>query len=370
MLISAEITGIHYEPVINSNLPQFNFSIDTFESEFDINKLPSYCSISIDNFAFGLSKWISPKRTRSYPYEKVYNTLGCSKRITIIPVIKDEGKNGDRDFIQWDTISLMSLLDVFVIFAYYDNAEKNKNKFNKITKQKFANTIIKEKIKEIRNYHSSALHWNLKEIESSLPKIIRLAKESYSTLEQKLNIQFHDLTKIDDFLSQIQKGADKFREFSREKSQNAQSREIKTIQPKEYLHTLTKASIDIKNYLGGIYHFTADEIRIEDNKVFLIENKHSNNNIVPSISDIKDGLLKMILYSNLRNIKIENKAYQPKPILKLSSKKLRDSIVCETKNDIIDLSKKYHLSQKTTSFLVNLFLEAQKNNFLLNFEKM
>ena len=58
---------------------------------------------------------MSPKRTRSYPYERVYNSLRISKKITVIPVIKDEGAKGDRDFLQWDTISLMSLLDVFVL---------------------------------------------------------------------------------------------------------------------------------------------------------------------------------------------------------------------------------------------------------------
>jgi hypothetical protein len=28
-----------------------------------------------------------------------------------------KGKDGDRDFLQWDTISLMSLLGIYVIIA-------------------------------------------------------------------------------------------------------------------------------------------------------------------------------------------------------------------------------------------------------------
>ncbi len=62
----------------------------------------------------------------------MFNTLNVSKKITVIPIVKDEGASGDRDFIQWDTVSLMSLLDVFVIFAYYDKADK---KDRKITNQ-------------------------------------------------------------------------------------------------------------------------------------------------------------------------------------------------------------------------------------------
>jgi hypothetical protein len=40
----------------------------------------------------------------------VYNTLNYVKRATIVPFVKDEGIDGDRDFIQWDTISLMNIM--------------------------------------------------------------------------------------------------------------------------------------------------------------------------------------------------------------------------------------------------------------------
>ncbi|MGC9043411.1 MAG: hypothetical protein ACP5KG_06100, partial [Myxococcota bacterium] len=73
------------------------------------------------------SWWVSPKRTRSYPDARVYDTLSFEgKKVTIIPIINDEGREGDRDFLQWDTISLMSLLGVYVIIGYYKNAEKSK----------------------------------------------------------------------------------------------------------------------------------------------------------------------------------------------------------------------------------------------------
>jgi len=133
MDINAKITGIKYKPLLTNKLEEFSFR------DLNINDVPSSCMINYDGFVFGLSKWVSPKRTRSYPYERVYNTLGTAKRITIIPIIKDEGKEGDRDFIQWDTISLMSLLDVFVVFSYYKTADIHKSKKNKITNQQFDN---------------------------------------------------------------------------------------------------------------------------------------------------------------------------------------------------------------------------------------
>ncbi len=119
MQVSAQITGLQYKIFLADELPIIE------SSDFDINTCPSCCIFTNNKQTFAISKWISPKRTRSYPYERVYNTLASGKKITIIPVVKDEGLDGDRDFIQWDTVSMMSLLDVYVILAYYNDAEKN-----------------------------------------------------------------------------------------------------------------------------------------------------------------------------------------------------------------------------------------------------
>lgn len=110
--------------------------------------------------------WVSPKRTRSYPYARVYDTLAFpSQKVTIIPIFKDEGKDGDRDFLRWDTVSLMSLLDVYVIIAYYKSASKNPDYKNKITNQRFDIDYLKAQLSELLSYQSDALHWNLSQID-------------------------------------------------------------------------------------------------------------------------------------------------------------------------------------------------------------
>jgi len=351
MNITAKVEGIKYKPKLIDELRVFSFR------DFDINELPAYCKINYDDFYFGLSKWVSPKRTRSYPYERVYNTLGTAKRITVIPVIKDEGKDGDRDFIQWDTVSLMSLLDVFVVFAYYSEAEKHKVRSNKITNQHFDNNLVKQKISEIKNYHSSALHWNLKEIKDSFPALIQKAKISYKILSKKLGVEFHNEEGIEKFARQFINGVNEFMRISRQKAQEAQNREMKTIQPKESLSTISKATITIENYLGGKYYFTTDEITIKDNKVYLIEAKHSKNSILPSIGDIKDGLVKMILYTNLKNVSISGTSYISIPVLKLTSSVLKDKILRSEIESREDLNK----TQK--DLLKKLFEEAKENDF-------
>ncbi len=364
MQITAKITGIEYQIKLANKLKVFKLK------DFDINKFPASCIVKDGNFSFGLSKWVSPKRTRSYPYERVYNTLESSKRITVIPIIKDEGHKGDRDFIQWDTVSLMSLLDVFVIFAYYSEAEKHLTRENKITNQRFDNELIKKKIKEIRNYHSSALHWNLKEIENTFPELIQKAKSAYQKLGKQFDVEFHSEQGIDRFANQFIDGVKNFMETSRQKAKEAQNREIQTIQPKEALSTLTKAKITIENYLGGKYYFTTDEINIENDRVYLIEGKHSKKALLPSVGDIKDGLLKMILYTNLKDVFINNKKYQPIPVIKLTSTKLKgniSSIDCLGKKK--DYISKNKFSKNQKEIITNLFIEANQNEFLVTIEK-
>ncbi|OUD13104.1 hypothetical protein [Thioflexithrix psekupsensis] len=229
MEINSKITGLKYRICLSEKLK-------TIESNnFDINTCPSSCIYSDNRLNFAISKWVSPKRTRSYPYERVYNTLGNGKKITVIPVVKDEGFDGDRDFIQWDTVSMMSLLDVYVILAFYNKAEKNENYDNKITNQQFNNQYILNKIQEISAYHSSALHWNLQELKDNFSDIINKVKNSYRKISEQTKVKMHSEKGIDDFAVKISEGVEEFTKFSRQKAKDAQSREVVTIQPKEVL---------------------------------------------------------------------------------------------------------------------------------------
>lgn len=272
MDIIGKITGIKYQVLFTEDLKDIQIK------KFDINEIPSSCLLTSNKHTFAISKWESPKRTRSYPYERVFNTLHISKKITVIPIVKDEGAVGDRDFIQWDTVSLMSLLDVFVIFAYYDKAQKADNK---ITRQQFNNKYVLSKIKEIEQYHSSALHWNLNELNNNLHQIIDKVKTSYANIELSTKVKLHNPSGIDNFKERIGKDVSLFLAFSRDKAQKAQSREFAILQPKESLSTLSKAKVTITNYLGGQYYLTVDEIIISSTKVRLIESKHSKNSLLP-----------------------------------------------------------------------------------------
>ncbi|MBM2825335.1 MAG: hypothetical protein HW402_999 [Dehalococcoidales bacterium] len=150
----------------------------------------------------------------------------------------------------------------------------------------------------------------------------------------------------------IPEDKDEFLTLSRQLAEKAQKRERVTIQPKEKLSE-GKAIITISNYLGGYYYFTVDEARITGDDIYLIEGKHSKTHALPSQSDIKDALLKMILFTNLKEVMVDNKNYNPIPVLKLT---------------VESGFQQENISTSERDFLQGLKKEAEENGFQLRLE--
>lgn len=312
--ITANITAIRYKPLLCRELQLFDYD----QLEKSISQNASFLLRTRAPGSIAISWWVSPKRTRSYPYARVYDTLGFSgKKVTIIPVIKDEGKDGDRDFLQWDTVSLMSLLGVYVILGYYAEATQNINYRNKITNQRFSFSEIETEIEELPSYQSDALHWNLSRIDK-VGEISKKAFQAYQLIAEALNVEMHSEASALKRIQELLKGKSEFMNLSRGLAEKAQKRESVTRQPKENLAG-TKATLTIRNYLGGYYFFTADEAWIEGSNLYLAEGKHARGADLPSLGDIKDGLLKMILFTNLEDVRIEEHTYNPVAVLKLTT---------------------------------------------------
>ena len=230
--------------------------------------------------------------------------------------MKDEGKDGDRDFLQWDTVSLMSLLNVHVIIAYYSSAQKSPRYANKITQQKFDIRHIENQLAELLHFKSDALHWNLKQLEQA-EAIGTTALEYYRRIGQTLNVELKSPDSAKRKIDML-KDMNTFRRQSRKLAQEAQRRESKTDHPFELVQGV-KGNIDIQNSVGGIYHLTADELEIREEQIRLIEAKNTTREVITAVSDIKDGLLKMVLFSNLEPIKFGETELPVVPVLKLTS---------------------------------------------------
>ncbi len=353
-MLQATIQNFSYQKMWRENLESFTFG--------NINTLPSKCLISFKNKILALNKWVSPKRTRSYPYARVYDIFdsGANKVVTIIPLIKDEGINGDMDYLQWDTISLMSLLNIYVIIGFYDEAQPHLSKVGKITNQHFNNEYILEQLTQLVNYHQSALHWNLNQLSNeNLSKLANLAKNAYANISNTLNIKLHNPQNIDKFMQKISQSRESFIQFSRDKAKQAQNRESLTLQPKEHIGIGQKSKIVIENYLGGQYFFTIDDVFFKNDTLYLCESKHSKNSLLPSNDDIKDGLLKLMLYNNLSKIKSYDSF---KIILRLTSNILQDSIILPSENlDSFIKNNAFSSSQITTLKALNI--ESKQNYF-------
>ena len=308
-----QIKQIRYTPTLCSKLDSYPIgqlgSLLSTKGAFKLN---------FDEDYFAISRWVSAKRTRSYPYARVYDTLGfAGRKITVIPIFKDEGFDGDRDFLQYDTLSLMSLLGVYVIIAYYDKAELSDRYKNKITNQEFDHNFVKDRIMEIASYHSDALHWNMNQLEHAA-QIGERAIERYNNISHTLGVKMHSEYGARKKIQEIASDLGTFRDASRSRGIKAQLRESKTIQPKESLDG-HKATITITNFYKGFYPFTVDEAFMEDEKLYLIEGKHTGHRGLPSLEDIKDGILKMIIFSNLDSVTVDGFNFTPIPALKLTT---------------------------------------------------
>jgi len=312
MDILANIKGIKYKPFLCRKLSSYNI---TNLSEA-LSKEATFVLNIGKKDKMAVSWWVSAKRTRSYPYARVYDSLGfAGKKLTIIPIFKDEGADGDRDFLQWDTVSLMSLLGVYVIIAYYDDAKRNPIYKNKITDQRFNIQHIMTNINNLLTYHSDPLHWNLSQIEQ-IGEVAEIAFRAYERISKRTRVKMHSKNSALERISQLKKGKAIFMNLSRKLARKAQVRESLTDQPKEKLDG-TKSTI--KNYLGGYYCFTVDEVKLKKSEVHLIEGKHTKTSRLPALEDIKEGLLKMDLFTNLEDVRIDGKTYSRFPILKLTT---------------------------------------------------
>ncbi len=361
------IKDVQYKAFLTEDLPHYEYK------DFDINTVEPSGKIHLPEGEFAFSKWVTPKRTRSYPFERLYNTINSPMRLTIIPIIKDEGLDGDLDRIQYSTISWMNLLNIYIVLAYYDKASKNKHPLqfskNKITSQEFNTTIVNEQLLKISRYKQSALHWNRTLMEDSFVDIYKLALDSYERISKKTRTKIHDRNPQEQYLAIIMRDFVNFKDISLRGSKSAALRETQTSHNLEYLSDGMKATFQINNYLGGTYFLTADEvIKDEKDDVYVIqESKNSTEGFLPSLSDIKDGLFKLILYSNLNSLHLNSKPVNFKSCLKLTGKKVSGilSMPCNESLLIQFLnSNKQNCSKREAETLHKLNQEATNNQRL------
>jgi hypothetical protein len=153
------------------------------------------------------------------------------------------------------------------------------------------------------DYQQSALHWNIMHFERDFERIYRRSIEAYQRIAAKTNVQMHTTTShleaLNRFMTDSAFDQGSFRRVTLAESLNAARREINSTHVQEYLMDGDKGYIALSNFLGGEYHLTIDEVFTEDGTLVLQESKNTGTDKLPKAGDIKDGLLKLILYANI-----------------------------------------------------------------------
>jgi hypothetical protein len=357
------VKDVSYQAYLASDLIPYAFN------EFDVNKAKSFGMINHPNGPIAYSKWTSPKRTRTYPFARLYNTYNAPKILTIIPIMKDEGLDGDLDKIQYSTISWMNLLNVYIVLAYYERADKNRSSKqrsrHKLTNQGLNSRSVNDQISAISAYKQSALHWNRTLFENHFTEIYEKAIESYENIASKAKVKVHSRETKVQYLNAIKQDYQLFRDISLKGSQGAAARESKTLHAKEYLTEGGKSIFFIENYLGGIYHLTADEVLREKGKYIIQESKNSTKRFLPSVSDIKDGLFKLILFANLHSLKMAEREVKFSTRLKLTGYGVKGRLQLPSqKTDLDNFVLVNKVTKPHLEILNKLNLEATRNKNL------
>lgn len=325
-----------------TQLPTYNWD------EFNINTARPACKVRLANGTeIALSKWTGPKRTRTYPLAKVYDTYSHGgKVITVIPILKDEGK-GERqndtnlDRVNFITLSWMNLMGVYVILAWYCDADKKGD--YRITRQRLDNDHVRQKIEQIAHYKMDAHHWNRDHFVEEFIPIYEKALQCYEAIAQRLHVQMHPQKQIRAFLDAVRSEEnpdklclEKYAELSLSASESAALRESATEHLLEHTQAESaKGFLEIRNYLGGVYYLTADEVLfVRDNYAIIQESKNSTKHSLPSLSDIKDGLFKLLLYSQLQELRLNGTTLEFETRLRITGK-FQGTLRLPTEEDVV-----------------------------------
>lgn len=172
------------------------------------------------------------------------------------------------------------------------------------------------------------------------------------------------------FLESVKDAADpnlvdmeRFRDVTLRRShRSAQHETVPQHQRESLSGSGAKALFHLTNYLGGVYHLTADEVFIVNGNVLVIrECKDTSRDFLPAISDIKDGLFKLLLFSRMESVTVYGKTLSTVVELRLTSKRLQGNLQLPTEEALLnEYAQRWNLPAKTRKLLIWLKAESRR----------
>lgn len=370
LLVEGKIRSLHFSGQ-SARLPLYDFET------FNINTARSAGLVRFGTeVCIAYSKWSSPKRTRTYPFARIYDTYSHGgKIVTIIPVVKDEGAGKSQndtnlDRINYITYSWMNLTNIYIILAWYKDASKKSE--NRITHQRMDNDYIRTQMERIIEYKLDAHHWNQEHFQRDFIPVYEQAMEAYKQIAQKLKVAMHSEESHRAFLASVKSAEtpdlldiNRFRDLTLRRSHLSAQHETVTQHEREDLSGRgKKALFHLQNYLGGVYYLTADEVYLVNNDTLIIrECKTTSQSFLPAISDIKDGLFKLILFSHLENVSVGGRPVSTSVELRLTSNRLQEILRLPAEASVIqEYAGKWKVPPRTRSILHWLNEESRRMN--------
>ena len=263
----------------------------------------------------------------------------------------------------------MNLLDIYIILAWYEDAERKAGTTDRITDQILNVESVREKLIEVSQYRMSALHWNTTHFEKDFESIYLNAVDGYKKISLEKNVSVHNPRDHLETLEKFKVGGhfnlEAFKQVSLPQSYRAAHRESVTTHLLEYLKENTKGVFRISNYLGGQYYLTADEVYWESNQLIIQESKNSSTGKLPSEDDIKDGLFKLMLFAKMEDLAVDGrKNVQFTTRLKLTGNLISSLFLPCPTNDLFNFCVENRLTQAYQNRLILLNQEASQNNKL------
>ncbi len=314
------IRNVSYDPRLRPRSLQA-YALD----EFDVNRAKTTGIVQFDaDTSLGYARWTAPKRTRTDALPRTYSVYHLPRKAVIIPAIKDEGYQTNNDHINFITYAWMNLANIYIILAWYEDAEAHPTKALRITQQTLNNHFVWERLAELRTYQQTALHWNTMHFERDFTTVFKNAAASYEAIGRKTGAQLIPsklhLAELEKYTANGAFNLEQFRAASLPKSYGAAQRELATEHIHEHLlQQGSKAYFSITNWLGGEYHLTADEVFVlENDEIVIQESKNTSTAKMPTLSGIQDGLFKLILFANMDELYLNNTRVSFRVRLKLT----------------------------------------------------
>ena len=327
IIIDGKLTDLEYISKWRSTLNEYSLETalggDSKKNVFWYNHNNEKAAISV---------WTSPKRTKTNPLPRVYTTLNHDAiKITVIPVLKEEGASGEQNMVHANTVYWMTGLGVYVIIAYYNEAKlgkigkqstnakegkPSKEGTVKIGSQTLELASIKEQIHKIIKEKPNIAIWNDEQIKK-IPELLDIAIKRYRYLGNKLNVPLRvkSLQNKENANKEWKQDLSKLLKYFTKLEIDAQDRETKTNHKHEDISIVygKKVKFNIDCGKSRMLYLTADAVDVnKDNKVIIItEAKNTTKDKFPSSDNMKDDLMKLMLFKKT-DFKIDDVSYTKK----------------------------------------------------------